>query len=119
MAKKISNEDLRTCAELALKATKVTMTPELQLILKDWLNSHPIPKELPILTSRQTEIFNFIKNGIRQQHTPTVREIGAKFGILSPNGVMCHLKALERKGLITRLSHSSRGIQIDKAYMND
>src|SRR5262249_16958456 len=29
-----------------------------------------------------------------------------------PNGVMCHLKALEKKGLITRESHMSRAIQL-------
>src|SRR4029078_6560160 len=43
---------------------------------------------------------------------PTVREIGSGFKIKSPNGVMCHLKALEKKGLITRESHMSRAIQI-------
>ena len=34
------------------------------------------------------------------------------FGIKSPNGVMCHLKALEKKGLIKREEHSARAIQI-------
>src|SRR5690606_27227743 len=43
---------------------------------------------------------------------PTVREIGNQFGIRSPNGVMCHLKALERKGLIAREAHMSRAIQL-------
>ena len=33
---------------------------------------------------------------------PTVREIGEHFDIASPNGVMCHLKALEKKGMISR-----------------
>ena len=46
---------------------------------------------------------------------PTVREIGSQFGIRSPNGVMCHLKALERKGLITRESHMSRAIQLSES----
>jgi repressor LexA len=31
-----------------------------------------------------------------------VREIGVHFHIKSPNGVMCHLKALQKKGLIHR-----------------
>ena len=35
-----------------------------------------------------------------------------KFDIKSPNGVMCHLKALERKGMISRESHMSRAIQL-------
>ena len=32
---------------------------------------------------------------------PTVREIGREFGIKSPNGVMCHLRALEARGSST------------------
>src|SRR5260370_16724394 len=42
----------------------------------------------------------------------TVREIGLAFGIKSPNGVMCHLKALEKKGLIIREGFSARAIQL-------
>jgi repressor LexA len=67
----------------------------------------------PSLTSRQKEIYEFLKDKIRNRgYGPTVREIGSHFGIRSPNGVMCHLKALERKGLITRESHMSRAIQL-------
>ena len=43
---------------------------------------------------------------------PTVREIGNEFGIRSPNGVMCHLKALEKKGLIIREPNMARAIQL-------
>ena len=67
----------------------------------------------PTLTARQREIFEFLKDKIiNRGYGPTVREIGAEFGIRSPNGVMCHLKALEKKGLITRESHMSRAIQL-------
>lgn len=67
----------------------------------------------PSLTSRQREIYDFVKDKIvNRGYGPTVREIGTAFGIRSPNGVMCHLKALERKGLITRESHMSRAIQL-------
>ncbi len=41
-----------------------------------------------------------------------MREIGERFEISSPNGVMCHLKALEKKGLITREPNMSRAIQL-------
>ena len=34
------------------------------------------------------------------------------FGIKSPNGVMCHLRALERKGLIKRSPNKSRAIEL-------
>jgi repressor LexA len=70
----------------------------------------------PALTSRQKQIYEFLKDKIRNRgYGPTVREIGNQFGIRSPNGVMCHLKALERKGLITRESHMSRAIQLSEA----
>lgn len=69
--------------------------------------------EKPQLTSRQREIYDFLRDLILNRgYGPTVREIGAQFGIRSPNGVMCHLKALEKKGLITRESHMSRAIQL-------
>jgi len=70
----------------------------------------------PALTSRQKQIYEFLKDKIRNRgYGPTVREIGTHFGIRSPNGVMCHLKALERKGLITRESHMSRAIQLSES----
>lgn len=67
------------------------------------------------LTSRQQAIYDFLKDKIRTRgYGPTVREIGSQFGIKSPNGVMCHLKALEKKGLISRESHMSRAIQLSE-----
>ena len=65
------------------------------------------------LTERQREIYDFIRGKIETRgYGPTVREIGEGFDIKSPNGVMCHLKALEKKGLITREEHSARAIQL-------
>jgi repressor LexA len=65
------------------------------------------------LTERQKEIYHFIRQKIESRgYGPTVREIGLGFAIKSPNGVMCHLKALEKKGLITREEHSARAIQL-------
>jgi len=67
------------------------------------------------LTTRQRDIYDFIKDKILNRgYGPTVREIGTGFKIKSPNGVMCHLKALEKKGLITREAHMSRAIQINE-----
>ncbi len=66
-----------------------------------------------ILTPRQREIYEFVKENIMNRgYGPTVREIGNEFGIKSPNGVMCHLKALEKKSLITREANLSRAIQL-------
>jgi repressor LexA len=65
------------------------------------------------LTDRQREIYDFIRQKIESRgYGPTVREIGNGFGIKSPNGVMCHLKALEKKGLIIREGFSARAIQL-------
>lgn len=65
------------------------------------------------LTKRQKSVFMFIRDKIDGRgYGPTVREIAEKFDIASPNGVMCHLKALEKKGLITREPNMSRAIRI-------
>ena len=64
-------------------------------------------------TDRQLEIYAFIRDKIHSRgFGPTVREIGHAFKIRSPNGVVCHLKALERKGLITRGKNMSRAIEL-------
>jgi len=69
--------------------------------------------DLDALTPRQKEIYGFIKGKIQGRgYGPTVREIGNEFGIKSPNGVMCHLKALQKKGLIHREANMSRAIQL-------
>ena len=65
------------------------------------------------LTERQQAVYEFIRDKIRNRgYGPTVREIGKNFKIRSPNGVMCHLKALEKKKLITREPNMSRAIQL-------
>lgn len=69
--------------------------------------------DLEALTPRQREIYEFIRDKIQGRgYGPTVREIGTRFEIKSPNGVMCHLKALQKKGLIQREPNMSRAIQL-------
>ena len=69
--------------------------------------------DLELLTPRQREIYTFIRSKIQGRgYGPTVREIGLEFDIKSPNGVMCHLKALQKKGLIHREPNMSRTIQM-------
>lgn len=73
----------------------------------------------PSLTRRQREIYDFLRDKIiNRGYGPTVREIGVHFNIRSPNGVMCHLKALERKGLISREQNMSRAIQLSDSPQN-
>lgn len=65
------------------------------------------------LTDKQRLVYEFIRDKIRHRgYGPTVREIGQHFRIRSPNGVMCHLKALEKKQLITRKPNMSRAIEL-------
>jgi SOS-response transcriptional repressor LexA len=65
------------------------------------------------LTERQTAIYEFIREKIQSRgYGPTIREIGDAFQIHSLNGVICHLKALEKKGWITRGKKMSRAIQL-------
>jgi len=65
------------------------------------------------LTERQADVYKFIREKIRGRgYGPTVREIAMQFDIQSPNGVVCHLKALEKKGLITRQPNMSRAIEL-------
>ncbi len=65
------------------------------------------------LTDRQREIYDFIRDKIETRgYGPTVREIGQAFRIMSPNGVMCHLNALVKKGLIVREGRSARAIRL-------
>lgn len=64
-------------------------------------------------TVRQRSILNFIRNFISGSgYPPTIREIGRGMGITSPNGVMCHLRALKKKGLIRTSRDQSRSIQL-------
>jgi len=63
------------------------------------------------LTKKQQVVFDFIRSRIEQEgYGPTIREIADEMGFSSPNGVICHLTALEKKGLIHRSSHKSRSI---------
>lgn len=66
------------------------------------------------LTDKQRQIYEFICQQIEQcGYPPSIREIGDAFEISSPNGVMCHLKALEKKGMLKRESKRSRAIVIE------
>jgi repressor LexA len=63
------------------------------------------------LTTQQQKIFNFIRQTIRTRgFGPSIREIAEKMKFKSPNGVVCHLVALEKKGLIHRTAKHSRSI---------
>jgi repressor LexA len=63
------------------------------------------------ITDRQKEILGFILNTSEERgFPPTIREIGEEMDIKSTNGVNDHLKALERKGFLTRGEQQSRSL---------
>ena len=71
------------------------------------------------LTLRQQEILSFIglfssTNGF----PPSLREIGGNFKI-APSSVFDHLRALEKKGFIKRISNKSRCVEILKKINGD
>jgi repressor LexA len=64
------------------------------------------------LTSRQREIFDFVRAFIKERgFPPSVREIGEHFHIY-PRAVFDHLKALEKKGYLRRQGSMSRGLEV-------
>ena len=64
------------------------------------------------LTKRQAEVLEVIARHIEEMgYPPTIRELGDALGIRSTNGVNDHLKALERKGYLSREDSKSRTMQ--------
>ena len=64
------------------------------------------------LTDKQEKILSFIVEYVSDKgYPPSIREIGNHFNISSLRGVTVHLDALERKGMIKRLS-TSRSITV-------
>jgi len=64
------------------------------------------------LTEKQERILSFIVDYVSDKgYPPSIREIGNQFNISSLRGVTVHLDALERKGMIKRLS-TSRSITV-------
>ncbi len=63
------------------------------------------------ITDRQKEILSYIQRTSEERgFPPTIREIGEEMDIRSTNGVNDHLKALERKGFLTRGEQQSRSL---------
>ena len=65
------------------------------------------------LTSRQSEILEFIRDTVKGTGMPPTRaEIATTFGFRSPNAAEEHLRALAKKGAIEIASGTARGIQL-------
>jgi repressor LexA len=70
------------------------------------------------LTARQQEIYDYILEHLGRTGLPPTRaQIVTQFKFASPNAAQCHLKALERHGVIELISKAARGIRpTDPAY---
>jgi len=65
------------------------------------------------LTTRQHEILGYIQLHFREEtYWPSIREIQEHFGFKSTNAVMGHLRALERKGYISRAPGQARTFRV-------
>ena len=65
------------------------------------------------LTARQSEILDFIQSFVAETGMPPTRaEIARKLGFRSVNAAEEHLRALQRKGVISLIPGASRGIQL-------
>lgn len=70
-------------------------------------------KPIKALTTRQQQVYDFLKHHIESTGMPPTRaEISRELGFRSPNAAEEHLKALARKGVIEMMSGTSRGIRL-------
>ncbi len=64
------------------------------------------------LTRRQREILDFVSEFITAHgHSPSLLEIGAKFGLSSPATVHKHVQRLVDKGFLRKSPHSARSVE--------
>jgi SOS-response transcriptional repressor LexA len=65
------------------------------------------------LTSRQAMVLGYITDHVTERgYPPTLREIGKRFGIRSTNGVNDHVRALVRKGYLSKTDTHARGLRV-------
>jgi repressor LexA len=75
-----------------------------------------VPPASPLLAPRQRAALTAIAVTIATKgYPPTVRELGSELGLSSPSSVHAHLRALERRGFITREAGSPRATQLTTA----
>ena len=69
-----------------------------------------------MLTPRQRQTYDFIRSFIGEYgYSPTLQEIAGALGITGNLGVLRHLEALERQGLLRRTPRNSRAIVLTEA----
>src|SRR3954470_20473045 len=72
-----------------------------------------VPKNMETLTDRQQDVLEYISDSqTRTGVVPSTREIQEHFGFASQTAAMNHLRALERKGVITRRAGKARAVTV-------
>ena len=67
----------------------------------------------PLLTPKQKKFYEVLASYIdRKKQAPTIEELQTALKLSSPRAVTQYLEALEKKGVITRMKHESRGIAL-------
>jgi repressor LexA len=67
------------------------------------------------LTRRQRQVLDFIEGYIQQKgFPPSVRDIAARFDLVSAAGVHKHIKALVKKNFLTKSDYLSRSLRVVK-----
>jgi repressor LexA len=64
------------------------------------------------LTHKQLRVLGFIRQRVRENLPPTIREIAQELGFSSTGTVRDYLNALQAKGYLKRSSNKSRGIEL-------
>ena len=65
------------------------------------------------LTARQRMVFDWVARYVKaHSRAPSLREIGEGVGIVSTNGVLDHLRSIERKGYITWERGVARSLRV-------
>jgi len=74
----------------------------------------------PILTDRQQQVLQFIRDCISSDGLPPTRaEIAQALGFSSPNAAEQHVKALVNKGVLQWVPGASRGLRLTDAANDD
>lgn len=67
----------------------------------------------PALSKRQVEALDYIRRHLTQHgYAPSLREIMGAMRITSPNGVVCHIRALAEKGYIKFDKSTARSLRL-------
>ncbi|KKQ52218.1 MAG: LexA repressor [Parcubacteria group bacterium GW2011_GWD2_38_11] len=70
-------------------------------------------KKSSTLTSKQKRVFDYIRDFLIESNaSPTISELAKFLGVSSLRTVTQYLESLEKKGLIIRCHHQSRGIRL-------